>query len=107
MPSSNTLSSVELDVATESRRATELDEETPFRILVLADFSGGAGAPAKGRRMIEIDRDNFDDVLARVAPELRLPFGGGEMAVKFSELDDFLPDRLFQNLKPFQKLREL
>ena len=29
------------------------------------------------------------------------------MALKFRELDDFHPDRLFQNLAPFQKLREL
>ena len=93
MPRTSTLSSVELDVLEESRRAEPVDPETPFRILVAGDFSGGAG---KNRRAIEIDRDNFDAVMERVAPELRLPFGNAEVAVKFRELDDFDPDRLFQ-----------
>ncbi|MGA7236520.1 MAG: type VI secretion system contractile sheath large subunit [Bryobacteraceae bacterium] len=104
MPRTSTLSSVELDVLEESRRAELADPETPFRILVAGDFSGGAG---KNRRAIEIDRDNFDVVMERLAPELRLPFGNDEMIVKFRELDDFHPDRMFQNLPPFQKLREL
>jgi type VI secretion system protein ImpC len=93
-----------LDVSEESRRAEAVDAETPFHILVAGDFSGGAG---KNRRPIEIDRDNFDAVMERVAPELRVPFGSEEIAVKFRELDDFSPDRLFQNLAPFRKLREL
>jgi type VI secretion system protein ImpC len=104
MPRTNTLTSVELDVLEESRRAEPADPETPFRILVAGDFSGGAG---KNRRTIEIDRDNFEVVMERVAPELVLPFGSGEMVLKFRELDDFHPDRIFQNLAPFQKLREL
>ncbi len=104
MPRTNTLSSVELDVSEESQRAEPVDPDIPFRILVAGDFSGGAG---KNRRAIEIDRDNFDAVMERVAPELRLPFGNAEVAVKFRELDDFDPDRLFKRLAPFQKLREL
>ena len=60
-------------------RAEPVDPEMPFRILVAGDFSGGAG---KNRRAIEIDRDNFDAVMERVAPELRLPIGGGEMTLK-------------------------
>jgi type VI secretion system protein ImpC len=104
MARTSTLSSVELDVAAESRRAEAVDEETPFRILVAGDFSGGAG---RNRRTIEIDRDNFDSVMERVAPELRVPFGSGEMMLKFRELDDFTPDRLYQTLPEFRKLREL
>jgi type VI secretion system protein ImpC len=104
MARTSTLSSVELDVLEESQRAEPADPETPFRILVAGDFSGGAG---KNRRVIEIDRDNFDAVMERLAPELKLPFGSSEVVLKFRELDDFHPDRLFQNLAPFQKLREL
>jgi type VI secretion system protein ImpC len=84
--------------------AQAVDDETPFRILVAGDFSGGSG---KNRRTIEVDPDNFDAVMGRLAPELRLPFGGGEATIKFRELDDFTPDRLLQNVEPFQKLREL
>ena len=104
MPRTSTLSSVELDILAESQKAEPADPETPFRILVAGDFSGGVG---KNRRTIEIDRDNFDVVMERVAPELSLPFGNGEVLLKFRELDDFHPDRIFQNLAPFQKLREL
>ncbi len=104
MPRASTLSSVQLDIAVEPRKAEAIEPETPFRILVAGDFSGGAGA---SRRTVEIDRDNFDEVMARVAPELKLPFGSGEVTLKFRELDDFHPDRLFQNLEPFRKLREL
>jgi type VI secretion system protein ImpC len=104
MARTSTLSSVELDVLEESKKAQLADPETPFRILVAGDFSGGAG---KNRRAVEIDRDNFEEVMERIAPELSLPFGTGEVVLKFRELDDFHPDRLFQNLGPFQKLREL
>jgi type VI secretion system protein ImpC len=95
---------VEFDVSTETRIAEPVEPDQPFRILVAGNFSGGAG---KNRRVIEIDRDNFEAVLDRLAPELTLPCGGGDVKVRFRELDDFHPDRLFQNLEPFRKLREL
>jgi type VI secretion system protein ImpC len=104
MPRSSTLSSVELDVAEETQMVQRMDEEIPFRILVAGDFSGGTG---KHRRPIEIDRDNFDEVMERVAPEVRLPFGNSEISIKFREIDHFHPDHLFQSLAPFRKLREL
>ena len=104
MPRSSTLSSVELDVAEKTQTARRVDDDVPFRILVAGDFSGGAG---KFRRPIEIDRDNFDEVMERVGPEVRLPLGNADVAVKFREIDHFHPDYLFQSLAPFQKLREL
>ena len=51
------------------------ESDAPFRILVLGDFSGrgNRGEPAAGRlRPYLIDRDNFDQVLGRVRPELEL-----------------------------------
>jgi type VI secretion system protein ImpC len=104
MPRNSTLSSVELDVAEKTQTARRMDEDVPFRILVTGDFSGGAG---KRRHPIEIDRDNFDEVMERVAPEVRLPLGSDEVAVKFREVDHFHPDYLLRSLAPFQKLREL
>ncbi|MBZ5727290.1 MAG: type VI secretion system contractile sheath large subunit [Acidobacteriia bacterium] len=105
MPRANTLaSSVEIDVGEEPRELARPEPETPFRILVAGNFSGGAG---RNRMAIEIDRDNFDRVLARLAPELHLPFGTAPLPVSFRELDDFHPDRLFARLAPFQALRAL
>lgn len=104
MPRTQTLTSVEIDVAAEPRIAVPVDEDEPFRILVSGDFSGGAG---RNRRPIEIDRDNFDQVFALLAPALSLDFGGVVAPVQFRELDDFHPDQLLARLPIFQKLRDL
>ncbi len=104
MPRTKVLTSVELDVEAQPRAKVARDEDEPFRILVAGNFSGGAG---RNRRPVEIDRDNFDQVMALLAPELRLPFGGNEISIRFAELDDFHPDRLLARVPVFQKLREL
>lgn len=104
MPRTTTLSSVEIDVAEKSQKAEVVDPDEPFRILVMGNFSGGAG---RNRRPVEIDRDNFDQVMGLLAPELRLPFGGAEVPIRFRELDDFHPDQLLAHLAIFQQLRDL
>ena len=104
MPRTSTLASVEIDVAEKSQRAAVVEPDEPFRILVMGNFSGGAG---RNRRAIGIDADNFDQVMALLAPELRLPCGGVELPVQFRSLDDFHPDQLLARLPLFQKLREL
>lgn len=104
MPRSSNLASVVIDVAEEPREIAQPEPETPFRILVAGNFSGGAGSY---RRPIEIDRDNFDAVMERVGPALSLPLGQAEVAISFLEMDDFHPDRLFESLAPFQALRDL
>ncbi len=100
----NSFASVEIDVGEEAQEIPRPEPDTPFRILVAGDFSGGAG---RNRKPIEVDRDNFDSVLARLAPSLRLDFGSVELPVAFRELEDFHPDRLFEKLSPFQALRGL
>lgn len=89
---------------------------TAFRILVLGDFSGRAnrrsleaGAEIGRRKPRAIDRDNRDEVLAALEPRLELPVGqgGATMPVTFSSLDDFHPDRLFERLEIFARLRRL
>lgn len=88
------------------------EPETPFHLLVLGDFSGrgsrGHRTPLNARKPSLIDRDNFDEVLARTNPGLRLDFGNDEcMELQFSELDDFHPDRLLERVAMFRKLREM
>src|SRR5215467_4473418 len=104
MPRTSSLASVQIDVGEKPEQIQPVDDDTPFRILVAGNFSGGAG---RVRKPIEIDRDNFDQVLAVIAPELRLAFGGQPVSIKFRELDDFHPDQLFERLAPFQALRDL
>jgi type VI secretion system protein ImpC len=99
-----------------SRSAGTATTEVPFRVALLADFSGRqnrgvceAGEKLAGRRVVPVDRDNFDEVFAKLSPEIRLPIGreGAMESLRFSELDDFLPDRIFQRLSLFGRLREI
>ena len=104
MPRTSTLAAVEIDVGIEPRESHIQSPDEPFRILVAGNFSGGAG---RNRRPIAIDRDNFDQVLGLLAPQLRLTIGSAELAIGFRELDDFHPDSLFQRLAPFEAMRDL
>ncbi len=104
MPRTSSLASVHIDVAEESQPLPRPEPDTPFRILVAGNFSGGA---SRIRKPVQIDRDNFDEVLALFAPELPLELAGTRLPVRFRELDDFHPDRLFARLPPFQALRDL
>jgi len=88
--------------------------ETPFCIAILGDFSGSANRKVSDaktigrRRAVLIDRDNFDEVLSRSGAEIQLPMGeSGSLRLRFSELEDFHPDRIFQRLEIFGKLRDL
>lgn len=92
-------------------------KELPFVVGVLGDFSGQPEQPLprmKDRKITEIDRDNFDQVLAGMAPrvnmavENKLAGDGSKMGVdlKFKSLDDFEPDKVVQQVDPLRKLVE-
>jgi type VI secretion system protein ImpB len=92
-------------------------KELPFVVGVLGDFSGNpekALPKLKDRKLIEIDRDNFDQVLAGMAPRLtfrvdnKLADDDSKMNVelKFKSLDDFHPDNVVSQVEPLRKLVE-
>ena len=92
-------------------------KELPFVVGVMGDFSGDPTkplAPLKDRKFIQIDRDNFNDVMARMTPgasmkvENTLAGDGSEMAVdlKFNSIEDFEPGRVVQQVEPLRKLQE-
>ena len=91
--------------------ARRVEEEDPFRILVLADLGASASAramqPLAQRKPLAVDIDNFDAVFQRLAPRLELPLDGTPLSVEFGSLDDFHPDRLYARLAPFVALRQL
>ena len=102
------------EVETEGARVLR---ELPFVMGVLGDFSGKPTQPLKplrDRKFIQIDRDNFDEVMARMTPGLEfrvantLKGDGSEMAVKlrFDGLEDFDPGRVVQQVEPLKKLLE-
>jgi type VI secretion system protein ImpC len=114
MPRPSSFANVEIETGERSQRVEARDPDSPFHIAVLGDFSGRENrgvldAKLQGRKAVLIDRDNFEDMLARFAPELHLPLGGPDgprIPVRFRELDDFHPDRIFERLKIFQALRD-
>jgi type VI secretion system protein ImpB len=94
-----------------------VEKELPFVVGVLGDFSGNPTAPLKpfkDRKFIQIDRDNFNDVMARMTPganfrvENTLADDGSELSVSlaFGSLDDFHPAKIAQQVEPLRKLLE-
>lgn len=92
-------------------------KELPFVVGVLGDFSGQPEQPLpkmKDRKITEIDRDNFDQVLSGMAPrvamavENKMAGDGSKMGVdlKFNSLEDFEPDKVVQKVDPLRKLVE-
>lgn len=98
-------------VSSLEKTAAVARNEGPFRILVMGDFSGresrGIVEPLHTRRIIPVDRDDIEDVLARLHVRLRLDLGGEQLDLTFADLDDFHPDRLFERLAIFRDLKEM
>lgn len=101
---------VETEGATETR-------ELPFVMGVMGDFSGDPTEPLKSlkdRKFVQIDRENFDNVMRRMAPGLKfrvantLENDGSEIAVnlKFSSMEDFEPARVVEQVAPLKKLMD-
>jgi type VI secretion system protein ImpB len=92
-------------------------KELPFVVGVLGDFSGTPTEPLKplkDRKFVQIDRDNINEVMARMTPGVNLKVentlkgDGSEMAVplKFGAMDDFSPEKIVQQVEPLKKLQE-
>ena len=92
--------------------------EIPFIAGVLADLSGMPEQPLppmKDRKFVEIDRDNFDQVLSKTAPRLafkvdnRLSEDDTKLGVelRFTKLDDFAPAAVARQVPALRKLLEL
>ncbi len=95
----------------------EIQRELPFVVGVLGDFSGDPTSPLRplaDRKFIQIDRDNFNDVMAGMTPGLKMKVEnklseeGGEMGVelKFNSLEDFDPARVAEQVPALRALLE-
>ncbi|MGB9989827.1 type VI secretion system contractile sheath large subunit [Pseudoduganella rhizocola] len=92
--------------------------ELPFIVGILADLSGDRGAtadlapkPLKERKMTDIDRDNFNDILKTIRPRVDLgkvpqtvPATASLLAtpddkqIMFEHIDDFAPMQIIRKL---------
>ena len=89
--------------------------ELPFVVGVLADLSGQPKDPLKAvkeRKFVNIDADNFDDVLSRSAPRLsfrvdnKLTNDNTQFGVElnFNKLDDFSPAKVAEQVPALKEL---
>ena len=94
-------------------------KEIPFVVGVMADFTGQPDPDKplpklKDRKFVQVDMDNFDEVMAGMAPRTsyRVPNllspEGGEFAVNlnFERKDDFRPEAVVAQVEPLRKLLE-
>lgn len=92
-------------------------KELPFVMGVMGDYSGDNTdnkKSLKDRKLSNIDRDNFNDVMATINPKLSMKVDntleddGTEMSVDldFKNMEDFEPQRLVEQVEPLKKLME-
>src|SRR3954447_11507613 len=107
-----------MDYAVSFGRIGKRDRAAPgpaFRLALLGDFSGraGAGVVETGdalakRKALKVDVDNLDQVVERLAPKGVVGMGdAGAITVPIKSLDDFHPDQLVENLEIFEQLLDL
>ncbi|AAQ61641.1 type VI secretion system contractile sheath small subunit [Chromobacterium violaceum] len=92
-------------------------KELPFVLGVLGDYSGHSKEPLpkmKERKFVQIDRDNFDEVLKGMAPRLAMKVDnalkddGTQLGVElnFESLSDFEPQNVVRQIDPLNQLLE-
>jgi type VI secretion system protein ImpB len=95
-------------------------KELPFVLGVLGDFTGQPEEPLarlKDRKFVEVNPDNFDQVLESMRPHLSFSVenklsedpnaGNLKIDLHFKNLDDFAPENVARQVKPLRELLEL
>jgi type VI secretion system protein ImpB len=107
---------VHIKYEVETEGAT-IEKELPFVAGVVGDFSGDPTQKLpelRDRKFVQIDRDNFNRIMERMAPGLNLKVDntlseeGGEMGVnlKFNSMDDFEPAKVIDQVPALKNLME-
>lgn len=107
---------VQITYDVETLGAIEM-KELPFVVGILADLSGKPEEPLpllKERKFVEIDRDNFNDIMSSIEPRLamRVPntIAGDDsqlnVELKFHNMDDFEPVEIVKQVPALRKLYE-
>jgi len=90
-------------------------KELPFVMGVLADLSGKpleALPKMKDRKFVEIDRDNFNKVMAAIKPRLAFQVDNTlqndnskiNVELRFSNMADLEPEQVVRQIEPLRKL---
>lgn len=92
-------------------------KELPFVVGVISDLAGNpaeAPPPMKDRKFVEIDRDNFNDVMTSIGPRLAFQVDNRitdddtklNIELTFAHMDDFNPVEVVQRVAPLRQLFE-
>jgi len=92
-------------------------KELPLVVGIMADLAGKQETPMvriKARKFVEIDRDNFNDVMASISPRLAFQVNNQlkdddsklNVELKFRKIDDLRPEAIVQQIEPLRKLFE-
>ena len=95
-----------------------IEKELPFVVGVMGDYAGDSETskiPFKDRKFVQIDGDNFNQVMQKINPKLNLKVKNElsekdeEMAVdlKFESMQDFEPDRVAKQVPALNKLLQI
>ncbi len=107
---------VQITYDVETGGAIEM-KELPFVAGILADLSGKpeeALPKMADRKFVEIDRDNFNEILASIQPRLTFQVDNKladddtklNIELKFNHIDDFDPVPVLKQVSPLAKLFE-
>jgi type VI secretion system protein ImpB len=103
------------NVETEGARVVK---ELPFVMGVIGDFSGSHPTqelrPLEDRKFVEVNRDNIDAVMTRMAPGVQMRVentiaGDGTtipVQLAFNSMNDFEPAQIIEQVEPLRKLLE-
>jgi type VI secretion system protein ImpB len=90
------------------------NKELPFVLGVIGDYGGNSEKEQKrlkDRRFVNVDNDNFDEVLAGVEPVAHVQApnrltGEGDLRVelRFRSMADFRPEAIVRQVEPLSKL---
>jgi type VI secretion system protein ImpB len=90
-------------------------KELPFVVGIMSDLAGKTALPRlKDRKFVEIDRDNFNDVLRSINPTLSFRVNNTlkddntklNCSLSFTHMDDFEPINVVNQIEPLRKLYE-
>lgn len=92
-------------------------KELPLVVGIMADLAGKQEqpmAPIKTRKFVEIDRDNFNDVMASITPRLAFQVNNKlkdddtklNVELRFRKIDDLRPEAIVNQVEALRKLFE-
>ena len=93
----------------------EVKKELPFVVGVMGDYSGDNTEnkkPLRDRKFVQMDRDNLNESLAKIAPTLNLKVDNmltdedSQLSVDlaFNSMEDFEPQNIVEQVEPLKKL---